>query len=120
MNEWNGVLIAATTALCIALALWAGRIIGRWFTKSLAHSFSEQVADVMAPDMARLGNRLGQSIDELRIANTLEHRADQARLGAVEDRLDAVEERLIALDGRLPHRPTNARTRETDNEGNTP
>jgi len=119
VDEWNGVLIAATTALCIALSLWAGKLIGRWFTKSLAHSFSEQVSEVMAPDMARLGNRLGQSIDDLRISNSFEHRADQTRLSAVEERLDAVEDRLIALDGRLPHRPANARTRETDHQEET-
>lgn len=112
----TGVIVAATTALTIALVLWMGKIAGRWFVKSLSHSFSEQVVEVMAPDMARLGNRLGQSIDELRVSNTAEHRADQKRLSGVEERLDAVEERLIALDGRLPHRPTDARTRETDTE----
>ncbi len=118
-NTVHGIVIAATTAITIALVLWAGRALGRWFTRSVAHSFSEQVVDVMAPDMARLGNRLGQSIDELRMANTAEHRADQSRLAAVEERLDAVEDRLIALDGRLPHRPANARTRESDTEETT-
>ena len=118
-NVLGGVIIAATTAITIALVLWAGRLLGRWFTKSVARSFSEQVVEVMAPDMARLGTRLGQSIDELRESNTAEHRADQTRLSGVEERLDAVEERLIALDGRLPHRPTNARTRETDTEETT-
>ena len=125
MNAANGglldaVIVAAATAVTIALALWSAKLIGRWFTRSVARSFSEQVVEVMAPDMARLGNRLGQSIDELRVTNTTEHRADQARLTAVEHRLDAVEDRLVALDGRLPYRPPGTRTRETDPESETP
>ena len=116
----NGVLIAAITALTIAVVLWASKAIGRWFTRSVARSFSEQVVEVMAPDMARLGTRLGSAIDELRITNTTEHHADQARLTAVEHRLDAVEDRLVQLDGRLPYRPPGTRTRETDPESETP
>ena len=125
MNAANGgildaVVVAAVTAVTIALALWSAKMIGRWFTRSVAHSFSEQVVEVMAPDMARLGNRLGQSIDELRMTNTTEHRADQARLTAVEHRLDAVEDRLVALDGRLPYRPPGTRSRQSDNESENP
>ncbi len=121
MNATNGdiitgMIVAAGTALTIALVLWSGRLIGRWFTRSVARSFSEQVVEVMAPDMARLGTRLGQSIDELRISNSAEHRADQKRLAAVEERLDAVEDRLVALDGRLPYRPPGTRSRTTDQE----
>lgn len=124
MNAANGglldaVIVAAATAVTIALALWSAKLIGRWFTRSVARSFSEQVVEVMAPDMARLGTRLGSAIDELRMTNTTEHRADQARLTAVEHRLDAVEDRLVALDGRLPYRAPGTRTRESDNEGDT-
>ncbi len=115
MNASSGdvvtaVLVAAITALTIAVVLWMGKVAGRWFTKSLAHTFGEQVVEVMAPDMARLGNRLGQSIDELRLSNTFEHRADQARLTLVEVRLAAVEHKLGI-------RPPDTRTRATDTEG---
>ncbi len=114
MNATNGdiaqgVLIAAITALSIALVLWIGKLVGRWFTKSVARSFSEQVVEVMAPDMARLGTRLGSSIDELRIANTAEHYADRTRLTAVEVRLERIESQLGI-------RPPDARTRFTDSE----
>ncbi len=112
MNATNGdiaqgVLIAAVTALSIALVLWMGKIAGRWFTKALSHSFGEQVVEVMAPDMARLGTRLGTAIDELRVSNTAEHIADQKRLTAVEHRLEAVESALGI-------RSTDTRTRFTD------
>ena len=110
----QGVVVAAITAGTIAIVLWIGKLIGRWFSRSVARSFSEQVVEVMAPDMARLGNRVGQAIDELRISNTAEHQADQKRLSAVEDRLDAVEDRLVQLDGRLPYRPPGTRSRVTD------
>ncbi len=114
MNATNGdiatgVLVAAITALTIALALWFGKIAGRWFTRSLAHSFSEQVVEVMAPDMARLGTRLGSAIDELRMANTAEHYADRTRLTAVEVRLERIESQLGI-------RPPDTRTRATDTE----
>jgi hypothetical protein len=105
----NGVIVAAATAVAIALVLWIAKMFGRWFTSALARSFGEQVVDVMAPDMARLGNRLGQAIDELRVANTNEHNADQARLASVEHRLAAVE-------SKLGMRPQESRTRVTDKE----
>lgn len=113
----QGVLVAAITAGTIAIMLWMGRLTGRWFSRSIARSFSEQVVEVMAPDMARLGTRLGQAIDDLRVANTAEHLADQARLTGVEHRLDAVEDRLRQLDGRIPFRPPGTRSRMSDNEG---
>ncbi len=115
MNATNGdiltgVIVAASTAVTIALALWMSKLVGRWFAKSVARSFGEQVVEVMAPDMARLGTRLGTAIDELRISNTAEHHADQARLSAVEVRLERVESKLGL-------RPTDTRTRITDHEG---
>ncbi len=116
----TGVMIAAITALTITLVLWMGKIAGRWFTKALSHSFGEQVVEVMAPDMARLGTRLGSAIDDLRESNTLEHRADQARLTSVEQRIAAMEEstdtRLMAIESKLGMRAPDARTRAGDQE----
>jgi hypothetical protein len=91
---------------------WIGRKIRNWFMGM----FAEAASAAVAPDLAHLGHRLGTSVDELRIANTTEHRADQARLGAVEIRLDAVEARMASLESRLPGRLPNIRTRITDIE----
>jgi hypothetical protein len=119
MEATNPVDIVVGAALVAIASFIAVKVVGtivRWFMHALRHTLAETVSDVVAPDLARLGNRLGSAVDELRVANTNEHRADQARLAAVEDRLDAVEDRLVALDGRIPHRPSDARTRVTDQE----
>ncbi len=113
MNATNGdiaqgVLVAAITALFIALVLYMGKVAGRWLTKALAQTFGQQVVEVMAPDMARLGNRLGQSIDELRVANSDEHRVDREQMKEFGTRLAAVES-VLGI------RPTDARTRAGDN-----
>lgn len=112
----NGVLVASITALTIGVVLWMGKVAGRWLVKNLARTFGEQVVEVMAPDMARLGTRLGSAVDELRIANHAEHTEVQHRLGGVENRLTDVEHRLTTIEHRLDIRPPEARTRVTDKE----
>lgn len=106
----SDVLLAAVLVPVASLAaVQTARRIGRWFDRAFRRAFAETVSEVVAPDLARMGNRLGQSVDELRQQNTREHRVTAVRLGKIEERLEALE-------GKLPGRPPGYRTRSTDKE----
>lgn len=90
------VAVAVVVPVVAAVAVWSARQIGRWFAKSLARSFADTVSEVVAPDLSRLGVRLGTSLDELRTANAQEHTEVQRRLRDLE-RLAA--EIVVRLDG---------------------
>lgn len=109
-NGDRGEIVAFAVLLPIltAAVMYAARRAFRWFAKALARSFADTVAAVVAPDLARMGTRVGQSVDELRQQNAREHKVTAVRLGGIEDRLSALEGQLI--------RPADARTRATDNQ----
>lgn len=107
---------AGIVALASYLVVKVARAVGRWFTKALMRTFAETVSGAVAPDLARLGHRLGTSVDELRASNAVEHTEVQRRLGDVETRLHDVETRLVGVESHLTIRPSDERTRATDKE----
>ena len=115
-TDWVTVAILVPVATLAAVA--AAKRIGAWLEHALTRTFAETVRDVVAPDLARLGSRLSQSVDELRQQNHREHAITSVRLQDVDQGLTELGERLTVLEERLA-RPSDARTRATDHqEGN--
>lgn len=114
----GAAVIIPTVSLFV---VWCVRRIGNWVAKSITITFAETVRDVMAPDMARLGTRLGQSVDEMKDTNTRDHARVRDRLGEVEAELARIKLGLKLVDADLAMvkaslglRPPSARTRATD------
>lgn len=107
----SDIILAAVLVPVLSLAaVQIARRLGRWIDRAIRRAFAETVSEVVAPDLARMGNRLGQSVDELRQQNAREHRVTAVRLSKIEDRLEVLE-------SKLPGRPPSYRTRSTDKDG---
>lgn len=107
---WRDIVgVAVIIPVLSAVVLWTVKRVGRWLTAALTASFASTVSEVMAPDLIRMGVRLGQSIDELKLTNSAQH-------VEVEHRLSEVEHRLAAVESKLATRSPDARTRATDKE----
>lgn len=118
--EWNWVDIAGVAIVVPTVSLAAVfivRVSARWIMHAVENSFGAVVLAVMAPDMAHIGTKIAGSLDELREANTRDHRKTADRLSAVEDRETDVETRLAAVERKLNIRPPDLRTRIGDPDG---
>jgi hypothetical protein len=119
--------ITAFTAVIGVSAVWATRVIGRWFKAALVDSVADGIRDITAPDIDALAQQVTRAIndlstsiqsaiEELASINSSQHELVDGRLTTVEIRLTDVEARLIILEKRLgiSIRSPESRTRATD------
>lgn len=85
------ILIAALSALAVAVTLGMYRNGSHWVGHALRQTMTDAITDTVQPQLTSAEARLTAQITNLREAGTAEHAVVALRLTALEERVAALE-----------------------------
>ncbi len=95
------VPVVSVAAVAVSKSTWrAACRAGRWAKREAREAVSESLAEMVSPDIKRMGDSLGGSLDALRAENREQHAAVETALATLSSRVDGLDGRLTALEER--------------------
>lgn len=92
------VAAAVIIPLVSLIVVSGGKWVGRWLRRAMIDSFTDAVRDIVTPDIKRMGDSLGASLDQLREESRADHAMVTERIDVQTTRIDILTERIDRID----------------------